>query len=166
MASRDIKDLDPALQPLAEQFIAVCNAHPVFQAMGATVFLTQTYRSSMEQNNDYAQGRTEPGHIITDARGGQSAHNCCDALGNPDARAFDFGVKKPDGTCDWNPQDDLWQRAISIGKSLGLVSGSDFHSIKDYPHFQLAGWESPSPHPIVSPVPPAWASSPQIVGEG
>lgn len=145
MASRELKDLDPALQPLAEQFIAVCNAHPVFQALGATVFLTQTFRSPEEQNHDYAQGRTDPGHIITNARGGQSAHNCCDAHGNPDAKAFDFGIRKPDGSCDWDPADDLWQRAISIGKSLGLVSGSDFHSIRDYPHMELPNWQGFGP---------------------
>lgn len=144
MASRDIKDLDPALQPIAEQFVAICNMHPVFKAMGATVFITQTYRSNDEQNLDYAQGRTEPGHIVTKARGGQSAHNCV-ANGVPDAKAFDFGVRKADGSCDWNPEDDLWQRAISIGKSLGLVSGSDWLSIKDYPHFELPNWQGFGP---------------------
>lgn len=141
MASRDIKDLDPKLQALAQQFMDACNVHPLFTAMGASVFLTQTYRPCDEQNLDYAQGRTLPGHIITNARGGQSAHNCSEN-GVANSKAFDFCVKKADGSCDWNPQDELWQRAIAIGKSLGLVSGRDFHSIKDYPHFELMDWKT------------------------
>lgn len=145
MASRNIKDLDPALQIIAQRFLDLCNINPVFTAMRSTVFLTQTYRSSNEQNVDYAQGRTEPGHIITNARGGQSAHNCCATNGTPDARAFDFGIKRANGSLDWDPRDDLWQRAISIGKSLGLVSGSDWHSLKDYPHLELPAWQGFGP---------------------
>ena len=64
MASRNIGDLYPELQALASQFLAQCAAE------GINAFLTQTYRSSEEQDADYAQGRTVPGHIITNAKGG------------------------------------------------------------------------------------------------
>lgn len=146
MASRDIHDLDLSLQPLAQKFLDLCNAHPVLEANGATVFIDCTFRSGDEQNADYAIGRTQPGRIVTNAQAGQSAHNCTTANGRPAARAFDFAVRKSDGSCDWNPEDNIWQIAIAIGKSLGLVSGDDWHGhLLDAPHFELPQWQGFGP---------------------
>lgn len=39
------------------------------------VQITSGYRSFAEQNKLYAQGRTAPGKIVTNAKGGQSNHN-------------------------------------------------------------------------------------------
>ena len=138
MTDRNLSDLHPDLQPLCQQWLDQCNADPVFVAAGATVFITQTYRSDAEQDADYAKGRTAPGVIITNAKAGQSKHNFTLPDGTPASKAFDFGVKNADGSCDWSPFDPLWQRAIAIGESLGLISGSTFHSIKDFPHFEIA----------------------------
>lgn len=136
MSDRNLADLDPRLQPLAQQFLANCSS------AGIDAFITQTYRCEADQNADYAKGRTEPGHIITNARYGQSPHNCTLPDGTPAARAFDFGIIDPtDKQCDWNPNDVLWKKAIAIGQALGLVSGSTFHSLKDSPHFELANWK-------------------------
>lgn len=134
MPSRAIADLDPALQPLANQFIVQCLAE------GINAFITQTYRSKGEQNADYAQGRSAPGHIITNAKGGESPHNCTLPDGTPAARAFDFGIKTAEGSLDWNASDAQWLRAIDIGEGLGLVSGSTWHSLKDSPHMELPNW--------------------------
>lgn len=135
MASRLISDLHPDLQPLCQQFLDNC-AHT-----GMKVGLCQTYRSSEEQDADYAKGRTAPGRIITNAKGGQSPHNCTLDDGTPAAKAFDFFIYNSDGsTLDWNAADDKWQKAISIGEALGLVSGSTF-KFKDTDHFELAGWK-------------------------
>lgn len=136
MSSRLITDLHPVLQPLAIQFVYECHLQDV------NAFITQTYRSSAEQEDDYAQGRTTPGHIVTNARAGQSPHNCIDANGNPAAKAFDFGIKNSDGSLNWNPSSKAWQTAIKIGENLGLVSGSTWHSIKDNPHLELPNWQS------------------------
>jgi peptidoglycan L-alanyl-D-glutamate endopeptidase CwlK len=138
MASRAITDLDPALQPLAQQFLDQC------AAAGLEAILSQTWRSPAEQDADYAEGRSEPGHIITDAKGGQSPHNCTLPGGTPAARAFDFALYAPGGqSLDWNPTDDQWQTAIAIGESLGLVSGSTFHGqLIDNPHLELANWKT------------------------
>lgn len=122
MASRLISDCDPQLQPIAEQFILTCNADPVFTNAEATVFIDCTYRSNEEQADDYAKGRTAPGAIITDLGPGKSAHNATLADGTPAARAFDFAILLADRQLDWTPSDALWQRAIQIGKQLGLVS--------------------------------------------
>ena len=86
----------------------------------------------------YALGRTIPGKIITNAKGGESPHNCM--LGNtPAARAFDFAIKKPDGKLTWDGESPAWQRAIEIGEGLGLVSGRSF-KFRDYAHFELPHW--------------------------
>lgn len=123
--------LCPELEALCRQFILNC-AHA-----GLRVIITQTYRSSEQQAIDYAQGRTTPGKIITNAKPGESKHNCEDR-GVPAARAFDFAIYAGDGNLlDWNAEDDNWKTAIKIGEDLGLVSGSTWHCIKDSPHMEL-----------------------------
>lgn len=136
MTDRLIADLDPALQSLAQQFIDQC------KAAGIDAFLDQTYRNEIDQNNDYAQGRTTPGAIITNAQYGQSPHNCTLPDGTAAARAFDFAIQNAQGVCDWDPSDSEWQAAIKIGEALGLVSGSTFHSPKDSPHLELPNWKT------------------------
>lgn len=142
MASRDIKDLWHPMQGAADEFLAQCAASTALT--GCKVSLSQTYRSNAEQDADYARGRTEPGHIITNARAGQSPHNCTLPDGTPAAMAFDVAIAGPDGHLDWNADDDRWQAAIEIGESLGLVSGSTFHGIRDCPHFEMRGWHAPA----------------------
>lgn len=136
MSDRSINDLHSDLQTLCIKFLETCHAH------GVNVFITQTYRSSEEQDVAYAKGRTTAGSIITNARGGQSAHNCTLADGTPAARAFDFAIKNDNGTVDWDASDLSWQKAIAIGERLGLVSGSKFLSIKDAPHMEMKDWKN------------------------
>ena len=97
---------------------------------GIHIIITQGLRTIEEQNRLYAQGRTKPGRIVTNARGGYSYHNF--------GLAFDFCV------CDvirgklvpnWN-LDQRWFRVGQLGRSLGLEWGGDWKSFKDYPHFQ------------------------------
>lgn len=135
MTDRALGDLDPRLQILAQKFLDQCQAEEIDS------FITETYRNEAEQNADYAQGRTAPGRIITNARYGESPHNCVDENGNPAARAFDFAMKDATGILDWDASDPEWQRAISIGEALGLFSGSEFHSPKDSPHLELHNWK-------------------------
>ena len=136
MSDRDLNDLDPALLSLCQQWLDACHAQ------GINVFITQTYRSDAEQDADYAQGRTTPGNIITNAQAGQSAHNCTLEDGTPASAAFDFAIQGANGVLDWDASDPAWQTAISIGEGLGLVSGSTWHSIKDTPHFELPNWQN------------------------
>ena len=70
MDSRDINDLHPAVARGARELIARMNAAG-FRAVG----ISSTYRSIERQNELFAQGRTAPGAIVTNARGGQSMHN-------------------------------------------------------------------------------------------
>lgn len=130
MSSRSIDDLHPILKPLCIQFLADCKAE------GIQAFLTCTYRSSKEQDELYAQGRTAPGRKVTNAKGGQSQHNTT-LNGKPAARAFDIAIKGPGGALNWDIHHRHWKRVGEIGKSLGLNWGGDWTSIKDYPHFEL-----------------------------
>ena len=95
---------------------------------GINVIITQGLRTIEEQNELYAQGRTKPGKIVTNAKGGYSYHNF--------GLAFDFAILKDDGSVSWNV-DDKWKRVGAIGKSLGLEWGGDWKDFKDYPHFQM-----------------------------
>lgn len=135
MASRSLNDLCPEMKDLCSKFLVQCLAE------GINAFVTCTYRSSAEQDADYSQGRSRAGAVITNAKGGESAHNCVDLQGLPAARAFDFAIKTTEGSLDWNASDAQWQRAIHIGQSLGLVSGSNWR-MKDNPHFELFNWKT------------------------
>lgn len=143
MASRDINDLDTATHGLAIEFLLRCAAAQL------DVIIDQTYRTNAEQDIDYAQGRTTPGNIITDAKGGESPHNCLDENGKPAARAFDIAILDETHNpitgeilskkLDWNGGDFKWRMAHEIGQDLGLVLGLAWG---DGPHFELADWRN------------------------
>lgn len=136
MADRNLDDLHPDMKILCQKWLDACEAD------GLKVGISQTYRSAQEQNTDYNQGRTTPGRIITNAKGGESPHNCTLADGTPAAVGFDFFIYNSDGsTLDWNADDASWKKAISIGETLGMVSGSTFH-IRDMDHFEIVNWLS------------------------
>lgn len=100
-------------------------------------FLTYTNRSNEEQNELYAQGRTKPGKIVTNAKAGQSPHNY-----NP-SYAFDiaFLTKTKPQKLDWSK--DLFKKFAAIVKAdfPNVVWGGDFTSIPDLPHFELKAWK-------------------------
>jgi peptidoglycan L-alanyl-D-glutamate endopeptidase CwlK len=99
---------------------------------GIVFRVTQGLRTWAEQDALYAQGRTAPGSIVTNAKGGQSWHNYGVAV---DVVPMDQEPPQP----DWNVQHPVWQRLITVGESLGLYSGSEFVCLKDWPHFQVTG---------------------------
>ena len=70
VTNRRIRELHPRLGIAARQFI-----NTVEGELGIQLRITQGYRSIAEQDALYAQGRTAPGEIVTNARGGQSYHN-------------------------------------------------------------------------------------------
>ncbi len=125
MASRDPEDLLPELANRWEQTkSAFTSKHPTL----AQPFLTQTYRSPEEQNELYEQGRSKPGKVVTNAKGGQSLHNYQPAL------ALDIAFKSADGEVHWDL--DLFSKFAEIGKNFGLAWGGDWMKFKDYPHYQ------------------------------
>ena len=102
--SRKIEDLHPYVAKLCKQFVAACKKE------GIDVLITSTYRDNESQAAIYAQGRTKPGRIVTNAKAGQSFHNY--------RLAFDF-VPIVNGKAMWNDARSF-KRARQIGESLGL----------------------------------------------
>ncbi len=98
---------------------------------GVTLRVTAGLRPWSEQQALYAQGRTIPGKIVTDAQAGHSWHQFGLAV---DVAPFDA-----EGKPDWNAGDYCWKRIILLGERLGMVSGSTFKDCPDNPHFQMTG---------------------------
>ncbi len=139
IASRRVEDLEPKVAVMAFNFLGDC------KQAGIDIIITSTYRNIESQNALYAQGRTTPGKIVTNARGGYSFHNY--------RLAFDF-VPLRHGKPVWgtngngiddNPADDekddleLWQRVGAIGKECGLEWAGDWKSFKEFAHLQYTG---------------------------
>lgn len=145
MASRSLKDLSRDMQGMAELFLANCVSDRYLHENGVTVLVICTYRSNVEQNKLYAQGRTAPGHIVTRARGGQSKHNARDTMGNPAAEAVDV-LPLLHGKPMWADRDDkstpeneleIWQQVGALGKQAGLKwYGEPDAKFREFPHFQ------------------------------
>lgn len=96
--------------------------------IGYNLVVTCEYRSVEEQNRLYAQGRTTPGNIVTNAKGGESLHNY--------AVAFDIAINQ-NGKYNYDiPAFIGW-----LGNYIGLEWGGGWFSFKDKPHFQyMAGY--------------------------
>ncbi|RXZ84166.1 M15 family peptidase [Paenibacillaceae bacterium] len=98
-------------------------------ARGIPILITQGLRTIAEQDALYAQGRTAPGKIVTNARGGYSNHNF--------GVAIDFVRLEPDGrNISWDVNKD-WMTVVEIAKEMGFSWGGDWTSFKDYPHFEM-----------------------------
>jgi peptidoglycan L-alanyl-D-glutamate endopeptidase CwlK len=123
MSSRKIEDLSPEMQPLVNEWVRQMNE------LGISFIITCTLRTKQEQIELYAQGRTTPGPIVT------WTLNSLHLVG----KAFDFCIMV-NGKCDWKMKSkDLWDKAIAIGKSLGLsqVIGRN-GKVKESAHLQLS----------------------------
>lgn len=125
--SRNISDLLPQVQPLANAFIEKC------KAAGIDVLITSTYRDKESQAALFAQGRTTPGKIVTNARAGQSFHNY--------RVAFDV-VPLRNGKAVWGTANEdavLWKKIGAIGVECGLEWAGNWRTFKEFPHFQFTG---------------------------
>lgn len=118
--NKRIETLHPLLRDRVKSFIQAAANKGIF------LRVTSAKRSFSEQDDLYAQGRTKPGKVVTNAKGGESYHNY--------GLAFDV-VPMMDGKPVWN-DDELWQRVGRIGKSFGFTWGGDWVSFPDKPHFQ------------------------------
>jgi len=100
------------------------------EARGAHYVAQQGLRTYEEQNALYEKGRSAPGKIVTNARGGQSYHNfgmACDFVRDMKAAK---GVQP-----SWDPED--YRILAEEAEKLGLEAGLDWHTFKDPPHVQL-----------------------------
>lgn len=93
---------------------------------GVHPLITQTMRTFPEQAELYAQGRTQPGDIVTNSKEGQSYHNY--------GLAIDF-VLQIEGKPIWKV-DNNWMAVVNCFKAHGFDWGGEWAKFKDYPHFE------------------------------
>lgn len=124
---RDISELHPRLQKTISQLQAACRQENLALGIG------ECFRSVAEQDALYAQGRTKPGAIVTNAPG--SSYSSQHQWGI----AFDFYKNVSGHAYD---DDAFFDRVGALGKSLGLGWGGDWSSIVDRPHLYLPDWGS------------------------
>ena len=126
MIMRDITLCHPRLQLLAGQLVDECNKQ------GLKIKIGETLRTVAEQDALYAQGRTKPGNIVTNAPG--SSYSSYHQWGT----AFD--IFRNDGAGAYNEIGGFFNRVGAIGISIGLEWGGNWKSPVDKPHFQLPNW--------------------------
>ena len=110
---------------------------------GITAKIISGTRTYAEQDALFEIGRSKPGNRVTNARGGESNHNF--------GLAWDIGIwvdgfydgkRTPRDAALERRADDQYQGASSAILGLGIVGlewGGNWMSIKDFPHYQLAG---------------------------
>lgn len=126
--SRNIQDLHPKVQVMANGMIEACNK------AGFDILITSTYRDAEAQNALYAQGRTKKGSIVTNAKAGESFHNYRLAFDIVPLRSGKpvWGTKGTDGK--------LWKDIAKIGKACGLEWAGDWKGkLQEMAHFQYTG---------------------------
>ena len=129
---KNIATLEPLVQPLFREILHIGNQ--VAMQQGCTYVMISGNRTWKEQDKLYAKGRTAPGNIVTNARGGFSNHNY--------AIAGDYGVFRSGKYLDSTDPAE----AIAIHKLVAaqvltkfgteIEWGGNWKSFKDYPHFQ------------------------------
>jgi peptidoglycan L-alanyl-D-glutamate endopeptidase CwlK len=124
IASRSIDDLLPVVKEKVKKFVALCKGD------GIELLITSTYRDHESQNALYAQGRTEPGRVVTNAKGGQSFHNY---------RCAVDVVPLVNGKPDWDGTHPIWAKIGNYGKLAGLEWAGEWTRFKELAHFQYTG---------------------------
>lgn len=125
---RDITLCHPKLQEKSEKLISCCKGY------GLLIGIGECYRTVEEQDKLYAQGRTTPGSIVTNAKG--SSYSSHHQWGT----AFD--IYRNDGKGAYNDSDGFFSKVGAIGVKIGLEWGGNWTSPVDKPHFQLPYWGS------------------------
>lgn len=121
--SRNLDDLLPWVKTMVVAFIAACKAE------GIDILITSTHRDNESQDALYAQGRSMPGRIVTNAKGGESWHNYrC---------AVDF-VPLVNGKAQWEDT-ALFTRCGVIAESCGLEWAGRWKKFKELAHCQATG---------------------------
>jgi hypothetical protein len=123
-------DVDYLYSPFLE---AVREMLEDLQHEGHEFWAISGYRSEKEQMKLWAQGRTQPGSIVTNAKALESAHNFGLAVDLCRDMRMDRAGLQP----SWRPEDyEVLDRACRIH---GLEWGG-WWRLKDRPHVQLPGY--------------------------
>lgn len=126
-ACRDLARLHPQARERVIRFLQFCVRADLH------VIVTETWRSKARQAWLYAQGRSRPGKVVTNARPGSSRHES--------GRAADVAFTTPNGGATW---DGPWDRVGACARDAGLAWGGDW-KFKDYCHVEWTG-DPPDSH--------------------
>ena len=99
---------------------------------GIYLIITEGFRTKEYQDGLYAQGRTKPGKIVTNAKG--STYSSQHMWGI----AFDIAINDSKLLYDTA----TIKKVAKVAKKIGLGWGGDWTSIVDTPHFYLPKWGS------------------------
>jgi hypothetical protein len=121
-SEKRLQQLHPALATAVRAMIAD------LAVQGTVVEVVQGLRTFAEQDALYAKGRTMPGAIVTQARGGESNHNFGLAVD-----LCPFTNDKP----DWNAPMAVWAAIGASAAAQGLEWGGQWKKFLDKPHVQL-----------------------------
>lgn len=125
----DFALMHPDLQPLCRELLAQAgNARLV-------VRVTQVWRSPQKQAELYAQGRTAPGPIVTNAPPGTSKHEFT-INGQPASKAFDFAIIDNTGQLIRDGMDHRYTQVGEFGEGVGLSWGGRWKH-PDFDHFEI-----------------------------
>lgn len=121
--------LHPKVEEKAETLIEKAEAEDI------DIKITDDFRSINEQDGLFSKGRTLPGQIVTNAKGGESYHNY--------GLAIDYALEV-DGEVIWDVEYDGndngesdWFEVADIAKDLGFEWGGDWDGFKDHPHLEM-----------------------------
>lgn len=127
---RKIDTLEPAFKLKIEELIK-----QVEKVTGRKWGISDGRRTMAQQKAIYAQGRTAPGKVVSNAPPGSSAHNF--------GLAADIWPLTADGEdFEWGAPDKLFKVMADIARKLGLTAGYYFKSIHDAPHVEDLSWRA------------------------
>lgn len=129
LLDRSIKNMGNGMHPVVKESAL----EVIRRAYDECIYvqISSGYRSYAAQNKLYAKGRTAPGNIVTNAKGGQSNHNF--------GLAVDYFLVSDDGKRALWTVNSKWRRVAAIAKSLGFSWGGDWKGFVDYPHLEMTG---------------------------
>ena len=128
-SAKNVATLHARVQSIFRDWIAECQI--IAKAHGYEYKAISGNRTWEEQAKIYAQGRTAPGKIVTNAKPGYSNHNF--------GIAVDMGVFKDGKYLDGNNPSEaemFHRKAATIAEKYGIEWGGSWKSFKDYPHFE------------------------------
>ncbi|MCY1491373.1 Peptidoglycan L-alanyl-D-glutamate endopeptidase CwlK precursor [compost metagenome] len=133
-----IAQLHPSVREEVTKIIEECDSALTARAK---VRITQGLRTFEEQDILYAQGRTNPGKKVTNAKGGQSIHNYGFAVDI--CLIIDGKTASWDTAKDWdNDKIADWYECVKIFAKHGWEWGGNWKTFKDMPHFDKRNFNS------------------------
>lgn len=133
---RNVNGLHPKLQEKLVELQKLCKKNEISICIG------ECLRTVAEQDALYAQGRTKPGSIVTNARG--STYSSMHQWGVAADFYLNMDVDGDGKTSDdaFNNATRIFDKVGALGQSIGLEWGGGWKNPVDLPHFQLPDWGS------------------------